>query len=202
MKPSWLRTPRKLSGMLAVLSLTAGIVATASEGDKTGAAASPPTAAVASTDDGGRVTVGAAREQARLMHDIYAATLEVLHDRYFHIDRAVLPARAMEDIFAEMKRQSQIETKWMAVNLKAMNINNEPKSEFELRAAKEIAAGKGEFEILENGYYRRAAAIPLAGGCVSCHGGFAREQTRSPKFAALVISLPVMADEAETAGDR
>lgn len=202
MKPSWLRTPRKLCGMLAVLSLTAGIVATASEGDETGAAASPPTAAVASTDDGGRVAVGAARERARLMHDIYAATLEVLHDRYFHIDRAVLPARAMEDIFAEMKRQSQIETKWMAVNLKAMNINNEPKSEFELRAAKEIAAGKGEFEILEDGYYRRAAAIPLAGGCVSCHGGFAREQTRSPKFAALVISLPVVADEAETAGDR
>lgn len=202
MKSSGLGTLSVLSAMLAAFCLTVGIQAAPIEGNEQGVVASPPTAVAGAADETGRVTVAVARERAKLMHDIYAATLEVLHDRYFHIDRAVLPARAMEDIFAELKRQARGEAKWMAVNLRAMNINNEPKSEFELRAAKEIAAGKGEFEILEDGYYRRAAAIPLAGGCVSCHGGFAREQTRSPKFAALVISLPVVADEAETAGDR
>lgn len=201
MKPSWLRTPRTLCGLLAVLSLVIGLGAVTSNGEETGATVGTPTAGERGVDESGRVTVEAARERARLMHDIYAATLEVLHDRYFHVNRSVLPARAMEDIFAEMKRQSQVEAKWMAVNLKAMNINNEPKSEFELRAAKEIGAGKGESEILEDGYYRRAAAIPLAGGCVSCHGGFAREQTRSPKFAALVISLPVV-EEAAAAETR
>lgn len=201
MKPSWLRTPRTLCGLLAVLSLAIGLGAVASNGEETGGASGTPTAGERAAEEAGRVTIEAARERARLMHDIYAATLEVLHDRYFHVNRSVLPARAMEDIFAEMKRQSQVEAKWMAVNLKAMNINNEPKSEFEVRAAKEIGAGKGESETLEDGYYRRAAAIPLAGGCVSCHGGFAREQTRSPKFAALVISLPVV-EEAATAETR
>ncbi len=200
MKSSWSRTFKVLSGMLAVFCLTVGVQAGLAEGDDVGPAAGPSAAAAGEADEGGRVTVSVARERAKLMHDIYAATLEVLHDRYFHADRAVLPARAMEDIFAELKRQSRGEAKWMAVNLKAMNINNEPKSEFELRAAKEIGAGKGEFEILEDGYYRRAAAIPLAGGCVSCHGGFAREQTRSPKFAALVISLPIVAETENAEG--
>ncbi len=201
MKSSWSRTFKVLSGMLAVFCLTVGVQTGPAEGDDVGPAANPATAVAGQADEGGRVSVSVARERAKLMHDIYAATLEVLHDRYFHADRAVLPARAMEDIFAELKRQSRGEAKWMAVNLKAMNINNEPKSEFELRAAKEIGAGKGEFEILEDGYYRRAAAIPLAGGCVSCHGGFAREQTRSPKFAALVISLAIV-EETENAEGR
>lgn len=201
MKSSGWPKLRALSAVLAAGCLTFGIQTAKSEDDEQGAVVSPSAAAAGAADQGGRVTVSVARERAKLMHDIYAATLEVLHDRYFHADRAVLPARAMEDIFAELKRQSRGEAKWMAVNLKAMNINNEPKSEFELRAAKEIGAGNGEFEILEDGYYRRAAAIPLASGCVSCHGGFAREQTRSPKFAALVISLPVVG-EAESGEGR
>ena len=47
-----------------------------------------------------RVPVAVARDRAKLMHEIYSATLEVMHDRYFHADRAVVPARAMEDVFS------------------------------------------------------------------------------------------------------
>jgi hypothetical protein len=43
------------------------------------------------------------------MHDVYAATLEVLHHRCFHRDRAIIPARAMQDIFSEIERQSKTE---------------------------------------------------------------------------------------------
>ena len=138
-----------------------------------------------------RVPIAVARERAELMHRIYAATLDVLHDRYFHDSRAIVPARAMEDIFAEMNRQSQVETRWIAVNARAMSLSHEPNSEFEKAAAKEIADGKEAYEIVENGYYRRAGAIPLAAGCVNCHSGFFKAPSKISRFAGLVISVPV-----------
>lgn len=138
-----------------------------------------------------RVPVAVARERAELMHRIYAATLEVLHHRYFHDSRATVPARAMEDIFAEMARQSQVEANWIAVNTRAMSLSHEPKTEFEKTAAKEIAGGKEDYELVDDGYYRRAGAIPLSSGCVNCHAGFFKAPPKSPRFAALVISVPV-----------
>lgn len=152
------------------------------------------TAAAAAADQA-RVPVAVARERAQLMHNIYAATLDVLHHRYFHDSRAMVPARAMEDIFAEMARQSQVEARWIAVNTRAMSLSHEPKSDFEQTAAKEIADGKEDYESVENGYYRRAGAIPLASGCVNCHSGFFKQPSKTPRFAALVISVPVKEDE-------
>jgi len=148
-------------------------------------------AATETTGDDHPVSVAVARERAQLMHRIYAATLDVMHDRYFHDSRAVVPARAMEDVFAEMSRQSQVEARWISVNTRAMSLSHEPQNEFEKAAAKEIAAGKEEYELVENGYYRRAGAIPLASGCVNCHAGFFKEPPKSPRFAGLVISVPV-----------
>src|SRR4051812_13927584 len=51
-------------------------------------------------NDGKRVTVAEARARAKLMHDIYAATLDVMHHHFFRRERSVLPARALEDVFA------------------------------------------------------------------------------------------------------
>ena len=135
--------------------------------------------------------VAAARERAKVMHDLYAVTLEVMHERYFHGDRAMVPARALEDVFTEIKRQSRTEARWISVNMKPMSVSHEPKTVFEKRAAEEITAGKSAFEVIENGVYRRAGAIPLTGECVSCHEGFFKESTKTPKFAGLIISVPL-----------
>jgi cytochrome c553 len=72
-----------------------------------------------------------------------------------------------------------------------MSVNHEPRDEFEKQAAKQIAAGKDEFEQVEAGYYRRAAPIPLAAGCVACHSGFSASAAKTPRFAGLVIRIPV-----------
>lgn len=141
-----------------------------------------------------RVTVAVARDRAKLMHDVYATTLEVMHDRYFHDDRAIVPARALEDVFTEIDRQSKIKARWISVNTKPMSVHHEPKSDFEKKAATELAGGKSDFEQIEGGIYQRAAAIPLSAGCVSCHTGFFASPPKSPRFAGLVISIPV-ADE-------
>ncbi len=141
-----------------------------------------------------RVSVAAARERAKLMHDIYDATLDVMHRHYFRREHSVLPARAMEDVFSEMAKQSSVQTRWISVNTKAMSIHHEPESEFEKQAAKQIAAGKADFELIEDGYYQRAGRISLGGGCVSCHTNQFSSPSTSPKFAGLVIRIPILAE--------
>ncbi len=174
-------------------------VACALSADPSGAEKSRPKgaekAAPADSKNGDRpVSVAAARQQARLMHNIYASTLDTMHHHFFRRDRAVLPARALEDVFADMEKLSNVKAKWISVNTKAMSVNHEPKSDFEKKAAEAIASGKEEFERVEDGYYHRAGAIPLDSGCVSCHTGFFSKTPNTPRFAGLVISVPVTKD--------
>lgn len=138
-----------------------------------------------------RVSLDVARDRAKLMHNIYATTLEVLHHRYFHGERAMVPARAMEDIFAELDRQMNVRSRWISVNTRAMSLTHEPKSELDKRAAAELATGKEAFELIENGQYYRAAPIALGAGCVSCHDGFFRSPPKSPRFAGLIVTIPL-----------
>jgi Protein of unknown function (DUF3365) len=155
----------------------------------------PGTTAAGVCDPVGREPrVAVARDRAKLMHDVYAATLEAVHEHYFHGERAIVPARALEDVFAEIAIRSKIEARWISVNTKAMSIKHEPKSDFEKKAATELAAGKNEIELVEKGRYLRAAPIPLASECVSCHTGFFAAPPKSPRFAGLVISIPIDAE--------
>ncbi len=138
-----------------------------------------------------RISLEAARDRARLMHDIYSATLDAMHHRYFHGERAVVPARAMEDVFKEIERQNRTQSRWISASFSAMSVNHDPKSEFEKQAARKIAKGEDAVEVIEDGYYRRAGSIPLTSGCVSCHAGFFANPPPSAKFAGLIISVPV-----------
>lgn len=183
MTPRSITQPVLLVAATIALGLTAALWAEPAEGKKK--------KAKPEIDEKDRVSVEIARDRARVMHDVYSATLDVIHHRYFHGDRAVIPARAMEDIFDEINQQSKAEARWIAVNTTAMSIDHEPETDFEKRAAREISAGKIEVEAVEEGYYRRAGAIRLGGGCMSCHGGFFRAPSATKKFAGLVISIPV-----------
>jgi hypothetical protein len=149
---------------------------------------SPPTQKSATEK---RVSVAEAKERGVLMHDIYASTLEALHHHYFRAERAVLPARAMEDVFADIDEKSKIKTRWISVNTQAMSVDHEPKTDFEKKAAAELADGKAVYERVEKGQYLRAGAIPLGSGCVGCHTKFFGPAPKTPRFAGLVISIPV-----------
>ncbi len=140
-----------------------------------------------------RVSVATARERAILMHDIYEATLDAMHRHYFRSDRSVLPARAMEDVFAAMSKQSTAQARWISINTKPMSINHEPQSDFEKQAARAISTGKEDFELVDKGYFQRVGRIPLGSQCVGCHSQQfnAPSNSPSPKFAGLVIRIPV-----------
>lgn len=185
----------RLCGVTAAAGVLCGAIALKADPPT---AAEPKSEAASPAASGGeageapRVSIAVARERAKLMHNIYTATLDVMHHHYFHRNRAVVPARAMEDVFAAMSEQSQGTARWIAVNTKAMSVDHEPQSEFEKAAARELAGGKKEFEQVEDGQYYRAAPIPLRGGCVGCHVGFSKDAGKSPRFAGLVIALPVL----------
>ncbi len=137
-----------------------------------------------------RVSLDAARERAELMHTLYSSTLETMHHRYFHGDRAVVPARALEDVFTDIERKTHTQARWISASLKPMSIDHKPKTKFEKKAASEITKGASMVEKIEDGYYRRAGSISLSGGCTSCHSGFFNAST-SREFAGLIISIPV-----------
>jgi len=138
-----------------------------------------------------RVSVETARDRARLLHEVYVSTLDVVHRYYFDANRAVLPARSMEDVFADVKSQTRVEARWIAVNTPAMSVHHEPRTEFEKQAAEAIAGGKPAHEQVEKGFYLRAGAVPLRSGCVNCHMGFSRSAGEKARFAGLVIRIPI-----------
>lgn len=143
-----------------------------------------------------RVSLDVARDRAALMHDVYVATLDAMHHRYFHGDRTVVPARAMEDVFRDLAFERQIESKWISASFSPMSIDHEPETEFEKQAARKLAKGEESVEVVEAGYYRRAGSISLNQGCVSCHSGLFASASTTPKFAGLIISIPVSSEAA------
>lgn len=197
MKTKWFVKSGMALAAAGVLYLAAAVCAEPPDAKPGGSADKRSTRSASQVDETKRVSVEVARDRAKTMHDIYEATLDMMHHRYFHRDRAAVPARAMEDVFSEIKRQSHVEARWISVNLKAMSVDHEPESDFEKQAAREIAAGKSELDAVENGYYRRAGVIHLSSGCVGCHGGLFKEASQTPKYAALVISVPVISDSAK-----
>ena len=180
-----------------VFSVVCGLSSgTAEEGTPTPGKSS----AASATDKPGesdvpRVSLETARDRAKLMHEVYAATLTAMHHRYFHGDRATVPARAMEDVFMTMERKSKSQARWISASLSPMSINHEPKTNFEKQAAQKLAAGEDGIEVIEDGYYRRAGSIPMSGGCVSCHAGLFASTSTGAKFSGLVISIPVQPNE-------
>ncbi|MCA8992319.1 MAG: hypothetical protein KDA88_10090 [Planctomycetaceae bacterium] len=142
-------------------------------------------------EDVPRVSLEVAQDRARIMHDVYISSMEAMHHRYFHGDRAVIPARAMEDVFRDMEHLHNYKSHWISASFSPMSLDHKPKTEFEKLAARKLAKGDEYVETIESGYYRRAGSVPLSSGCISCHSGLFAATSASKKFAGLVISIPV-----------
>src|SRR4051812_45296850 len=106
-----------LAGAAAVFGLLAV------SANPAGVSAQPPAGSRATSDGKAEetpVSVEEARERAKLLHRVYASTLDVMHHRYFRSDRATLPARALEDVFKDIEAETNIRARWIAVNTPAM----------------------------------------------------------------------------------
>lgn len=135
-------------------------------------------------------TVSQAREQARLLHDSLHSTLLIIHRKYYREDeRMPIPSSVLDDVFEELQEDRKISFRWLSVNAEAMNIDHEPKTEFEKRAAAALSDGKLEYEQVEKGTYRHVGRICLPSQCLKCH--LPNRRSTATRFAGLMISFPV-----------
>lgn len=134
-----------------------------------------------------------ARVRAELLHDVFHAMLQEIHHSYFREDEKVaIPAVALKSVFGEIARHRKIELCWLAINAQAMNVDHQPKSEFEKEAAKAISAGAKHFERTEGGVYRRVGSIVLTSECLKCH--LPLRSSNKNRLAGLLIAIPVKGD--------
>lgn len=70
-----------------------------------------------------------------------------------------------------------------------MNIDHNPKDDFEKEAAKALASGKDEHELSADGLYRYAGPITLGAECLKCH--LPSRTSNKSRTAGLLISIPV-----------
>lgn len=180
-----IRKPRFFGICLGSASLVLAIVSL-SIGDDSGPESKDAKASRPAQD-----AIERARERADLMHEVYASTLDVMHHHFFKPNHPVLPARALEDVFADMARKTKVEARWLAVNTKAMSIDHEAKSDFDRKAVAALSGGETSYEEIAEGRLQRVRPIPLGGGCVSCHTGLFSRPTKAPRVAGLVVSVPL-----------
>lgn len=151
-----------------------------------------PVPSIRADGAGGDPTVAEARAQARLLQSTYDASLRAIHRKYFDADeKEAIPARVLEDVFLEVDAGTGRTSRWISVNTPAMNVEHEPRDEFEKQAAEALSSGVGEFEEVRNGVYRRAGEVHLVASCLKCHLSSLTRQVQKDRVAALVISMPI-----------
>ncbi len=135
-------------------------------------------------------SVQEARGRARILHETVHGSLQVMHRDFFRKDEGLkIPSRSLEDVFRELSRSYGVKLSWIAVDLTAMNVDNEPQTEFEKAAASALKSGKKEFESITNNEFRYAGRIRLSATCLSCHAS--RRSSNDDRAAGLVITMPL-----------
>lgn len=137
-----------------------------------------------------------ARVRARILHETVHGALQVIHRDFFEEEESrVIPSHSLEDVFKELSRSQGIKVRWLAVNARAMNVDNEPRTEFEKQAVKVLSAGKSEFEQITDKEYQFTGSIRLASQCLKCH--LPMRKSNEARVAGLVISMPLKVPEKE-----
>jgi hypothetical protein len=135
-------------------------------------------------------TVNEARGRARLLHETIHDTLQVVHAQYYREDEGhTLPAAALKPVFRELAERRKVEIRWLVVDARAMNVDHNPRDEFEKQAVKALGEGKDEVDIAGDGVYRYAGPITLGSECLKCH--LPNRTSNQSRKAGLVISMPV-----------
>ena len=188
------RTTFLLTGVLLVLSVWLSGPGVAQSGAQTAAT----TATDEQTEDDSTTqinensptTVIEARGRARILHETLHGALQVMHRDFFREDEGLkIPSRSLEDVFHELAETYGVKLRWIAVDLKAMSVDNEPKTDFEKEAVRVLKTGRTEFESASDSEFQFAGRIQLSAICLSCHAS--RRSSNEERAAGLVITVPL-----------
>ena len=140
-----------------------------------------------------RATLQEAKGQAKLLHDTFDTSLQLVHLEYYREDEGLpIPSLIFEDVFKVVGKERDIKFHWIAVNAQPMSVDHRANDDFEKAAVKELAAGKESYEAVEGDVYRRAGAITLFSQCLKCH--VPNRTSTESRTAGLVISIPIKND--------
>jgi hypothetical protein len=140
-----------------------------------------------------RATLSEAKGQAKLLHDTFDTSLQMVHLEYYREDEGLpIPSLIFEDVFKVVGKDRDIKFHWIAVNAQPMSVDHRAKDDFEKAAVKELASGKESYEAVEGDVYRRAGAITLFSQCLKCH--VPNRTSTESRTAGLVISIPIKND--------
>jgi len=70
-----------------------------------------------------------------------------------------------------------------------MNVDHNPRDEFEKQAVKALGEEEAEFDLAKAGVYRYAGLITLGSECLKCH--LPNRTSNKSRKAGLLISMPV-----------
>ncbi|MFK8111628.1 MAG: DUF3365 domain-containing protein [Rubripirellula sp.] len=128
--------------------------------------------------------------RARLLHEMIRGALQVMHRDFFDEDNAhAIPSASLEDVFHALLEGHHVEVRWLNVQTDVLNVDHNPRDDFERKAAKEIAKGKQEFAMAGAKQYRFAGRIRLASQCLKCH--VKNRNTTQDRAAGLLITMPL-----------
>lgn len=134
-----------------------------------------------------------ARIRSQLLHEMIHGALQVMHRDFFDEDESsTIPSRSLEDVFSEMEDRWQVEMHWLTVNAEPMNVDHDPRDEFEKQAVKALSAGETEFAAVEGDRFRFVGTIRLGSQCLKCH--VPNRTSLEDRAAGLVITMPIKVD--------
>ncbi len=180
MKPAFAILP---GAVVATLSIVAGLIAA----DDLPGSGKPESKLKSSQV---APSIAAAQQQAVLLHEAMHSSLRVTHDRFYREDEALpIPASALKEVFADIKKKQGVSLRWLVVEGQAMNSDHKAKSEFEKEAVEALKSGKESYEQFDKGFYRRAGAITLSNHCLKCH--VPDRKDLKDRTAGLIITIPI-----------
>jgi hypothetical protein len=168
------------------LLLVAAVLASAC-----GAAAAPKRTAKpnpAASAPGATLTLEEARQRVAMLDDLYQGALEEVHRWYpVRSGQPIVAATVIKQLQEKMTARGWAKSRFLAVSGVVMHPDHTAKDEFEKRAINELRSGSDRVEAVEGSVLRVATAVPLTGGCVSCHWTPAGTNAR----AAISWAIPV-----------
>jgi hypothetical protein len=151
----------------------------------------PALAADTGAKEPDKVAVDRARDQIKMLDDLYKTAVVGINDTYVEKQGDVPAAMVAGKVFDAMRKKGYHDARLIDVTGKPMNDENTPKTAFEKKAAKAIVDGKDWFEEVgeKDGkpVFRAATLVPaVSKTCAACH-----RKKVGDKLGGIVYELPI-----------
>ncbi len=136
-----------------------------------------------------------ARQQVRMLDDLYKTTLVLITEHYVHKEDDVAAASAAKLLFATMKEKGWHEVRLIDATGEPYEEKNAPADDFEKSAVAQLKTGQAFVDaVIEKdgkSYLRAATPVPVVmEKCIMCHAHFKNVEKGQP-VGALSYILPI-----------